>query len=284
MKNIVEVKNLSINFKVRDGSFSAVKDISFNIENNKTLALVGESGSGKSVTAMSIMQLLPMPQASYDLPSSITFNGKEIIGASKKDLLSIRGNIISMVFQEPMTSLNPYHKVGDQITESVLLHTDKSKKEAYEEAIELMRLVEIDDVERRFRSYPHELSGGQRQRIMIAMALVNKPKLLIADEPTTALDVTIQAQILDLMSKLKKERLNQMIENALSYKQESKRFNSDFLHKRLKGLSLKPKVYGLTFASLIITCVFIPQIFTSRNLVNVDQLNDYLTLSIIDDF
>ncbi len=110
-----------------------------------------------------------------------------------------------MVFQEPMTSLNPYHKVGDQITESVLLHTDKSKKEAYEEAIELMRLVEIDDVERRFRSYPHELSGGQRQRIMIAMALVNKPKLLIADEPTTALDVTIQAQILDLMSKLKKE-------------------------------------------------------------------------------
>ncbi len=205
MKNIVEVKNLSINFKVRDGSFSAVKDISFNIENNKTLALVGESGSGKSVTAMSIMQLLPMPQASYDLPSSITFNGKEIIGASKKDLLSIRGNIISMVFQEPMTSLNPYHKVGDQITESVLLHTDKSKKEAYEEAIELMRLVEIDDVERRFRSYPHELSGGQRQRIMIAMALVNKPKLLIADEPTTALDVTIQAQILDLMSKLKKE-------------------------------------------------------------------------------
>ena len=205
MKNIVEVKNLSINFKVRDGSFSAVKDISFNIENNKTLALVGESGSGKSVTAMSIMQLLPMPQASYDLHSSITFNGKEIIGASKKDLLSIRGNIISMVFQEPMTSLNPYHKVGDQITESVLLHTDKSKKEAYEEAIELMRLVEIDDVERRFKSYPHELSGGQRQRIMIAMALVNKPKLLIADEPTTALDVTIQAQILDLMSKLKKE-------------------------------------------------------------------------------
>ena len=110
-----------------------------------------------------------------------------------------------MVFQEPMTSLNPYHKVGDQITESVLLHTDKSKKEANEEGIELMRLVEIDDVERRFKSYPHELSGGQRQRIMIAMALVNKPKLLIADEPTTALDVTIQAQILDLMSKLKKE-------------------------------------------------------------------------------
>ena len=123
----------------------------------------------------------------------------------KKDLLSIRGNIISMVFQEPMTSLNPYHKVGDQITESVLLHTDKSKKEAHEEAIELMRLVEIDDVERRFRSYPHELSGGQRQRIMIAMSLINEPELLIADEPTTALDVTIQAQILDLMNRLKEK-------------------------------------------------------------------------------
>ena len=205
MKNIVEVRNLSIDFRVRDGSFKAVDDISFDIETNKTLALVGESGSGKSVTAMSIMQLLPMPQATYGDKSSIKFNQKEIINASKKDLLSIRGNIISMVFQEPMTSLNPYHKVGNQITESVLLHTSTSKKAAKDEAIELMKLVEIDDVQRRFNSYPHELSGGQRQRIMIAMALVNKPKLLIADEPTTALDVTIQAQILDLMSKLKKE-------------------------------------------------------------------------------
>ena len=205
MKNIVEVRNLSIDFKVRDGLFCAVDDISFDIQKNKTLALVGESGSGKSVTAMSIMQLLPVPQATYKKESSITFNGNQIIGASKKDLLAIRGNIISMVFQEPMTSLNPYHRVGDQITESVLLHTNKSKKDAYEEAVQLMKLVEIDDVERRFKSYPHELSGGQRQRIMIAMALVNKPELLIADEPTTALDVTIQAQILDLMSKLKKE-------------------------------------------------------------------------------
>ena len=205
MKIIVEVKDLSIDFKVRDGSFCAVDNISFDIEKNKTLALVGESGSGKSVTAMSIMQLLPVPQATYKKSSSITFNGNEMIGASKKELLEIRGNIISMVFQEPMTSLNPYHRVGDQITESVLLHTNKSKKDAYEEAIQLMELVEIDDSERRFKSYPHELSGGQRQRIMIAMALVNKPELLIADEPTTALDVTIQAQILDLMSKLKKE-------------------------------------------------------------------------------
>ena len=205
MKNIVEVRNLSINFKVRDGFFRAVDDISFDIKTNKTLALVGESGSGKSVTAMSIMQLLPIPQATYSKHSSIKFNEKQIINASKNELLSIRGNIISMVFQEPMTSLNPYHRVGDQITESVLLHTNSSKKEAKDEAIELMKLVEIDDVIRRFNSYPHELSGGQRQRIMIAMALVNKPKLLIADEPTTALDVTIQAQILDLMSKLKKD-------------------------------------------------------------------------------
>ncbi len=205
MKNIVEVKDLSINFKVRDGSFRAVDKISFDIETNKTLALVGESGSGKSVTAMSIMQLLPIPQASYSQESSIKFNNQEIINASKKDLLSIRGNIISMVFQEPMTSLNPYHRVGDQITESVLLHTKATKQEAKDEAIKLMNLVEIDDAERRFKAYPHELSGGQRQRIMIAMALVNKPQLLIADEPTTALDVTIQAQILDLMSKLKRD-------------------------------------------------------------------------------
>ena len=205
MKNIVEVKNLSIDFKVRDGSFKAVDNINFDIQNNKTLALVGESGSGKSVTAMSLMQLLPMPQATYSENSSIKFESKEIINASKQDLLSLRGNIISMVFQEPMTSLNPYHKVGNQITESVLLHSKISKKDAKDEALNLMKLVEIDDVKRRFNAYPHELSGGQRQRIMIAMALVNKPKLLIADEPTTALDVTIQAQILDLMSKLKKE-------------------------------------------------------------------------------
>ena len=205
MNNILEVSNLSINFATRDGSFKAVDDISFNIESNKTMALVGESGSGKSVTAMSILQLLPRPQASYSQASSIKFKGDEIIDASNDKLLNIRGNIVSMVFQEPMTSLNPYHRVGDQITESILLHTDSTKKEATDEAKKLLELVEIDDIERRFYAYPHELSGGQRQRIMIAMALVNKPQLLIADEPTTALDVTIQAQILDLMSKLKNE-------------------------------------------------------------------------------
>ena len=205
MSNILEISNLSINFATRDGSFKAVDDISFNIENNKTMALVGESGSGKSVTAMSILQLLPRPQASYSQTSSIKFKGDEIIDASNNKLLNIRGNIVSMVFQEPMTSLNPYHRVGSQITESIILHTNSTNKEAMDEAKKLLKLVEIDDVERRFYAYPHELSGGQRQRIMIAMALVNKPQLLIADEPTTALDVTIQAQILDLMSKLKNE-------------------------------------------------------------------------------
>ena len=205
MNKILEINDLSISFATRDGSFKAVDNISFDINKNQTMALVGESGSGKSVTAMSILQLLPRPQASYSKESSIKFNGSEIIDASKEKLLSIRGNIVSMVFQEPMTSLNPYHKVGNQITESILLHSISTKKEAIKEAMDLMSLVEIDDAERRFYSYPHELSGGQRQRIMIAMALVNKPELLIADEPTTALDVTIQAQILDLMSKLKSE-------------------------------------------------------------------------------
>ena len=205
MSKILKVKDLSISFEVRDKSFLAVDGISFDIERNQTLALVGESGSGKSVTAMSILQLLPRPQASYSKASSILFNDKEVIDAPNSELIKIRGNIISMVFQEPMTSLNPYHRVGNQITESILLHSKKSKIEADDEAKNLMRLVEIDDVDRRFTAYPHELSGGQRQRIMIAMALVNKPDLLIADEPTTALDVTIQAQILDLMTKLQKE-------------------------------------------------------------------------------
>ena len=203
--SLVKISNLSVDFAVRDGSFRAVDGVSFDLHKNETLALVGESGSGKSVTAMSILQLLPRPQATFGSSSSIKFDGNEIIDASSADLRKIRGNIISMVFQEPMTSLNPYHRVGDQITESILLHSKKTKAKAIDEAKDLMKLVEIDDVDRRYKAYPHELSGGQRQRIMIAMSLVNKPQLLIADEPTTALDVTIQAQILDLMSKLQNE-------------------------------------------------------------------------------
>ena len=205
MKPLLKISNLSVNFKVRKSDFSAVKDLNLLIEENQIVGLVGESGSGKSVTAMSIMRLLPEPKASYGNDSSIIFDGEEILNADKESLRKIRGNKIAMIFQEPMTSLNPYHRVGDQIVESIQLHKKQPKSDAILEAKNLMNLVEIPEVDRRFTSYPHELSGGQRQRIMIAMALANKPKLLIADEPTTALDVTIQAQILDLMTKLKVE-------------------------------------------------------------------------------
>ena len=205
MTQLLKISNLYVNFQVRKSKFSAVKNFNLLIKKNQIVGLVGESGSGKSVTAMSIMRLLQEPKASYGEKSSIEFDGEEILSANKKSLRKIRGNKISMIFQEPMTSLNPYHKVGDQIVESILLHKKQHKHDAILEAKNLMGLVEIPDVDRRFDSYPHELSGGQRQRIMIAMALANKPKLLIADEPTTALDVTIQAQILDLMIKLKNE-------------------------------------------------------------------------------
>ncbi len=205
MKPLLKISNLSINFKVRNTEFSAVKNLNLEIAENQIVGLVGESGSGKSVTAMSVMRLLPEPKASYGDDSSIIFDGIEILSANQNSLRNIRGNKISMIFQEPMTSLNPYHRVGDQIVESILLHKAQPKSDAVLEAKNLMNLVEIPEVNRRFTSYPHELSGGQRQRIMIAMALANKPKLLIADEPTTALDVTIQAQILDLMIKLKDE-------------------------------------------------------------------------------
>ena len=205
MKPLLQISNLSISFQVRKNEFLAVKNLNLSINENQIVGLVGESGSGKSVTAMSIMRLLPEPKASYGDKSSIMFDGEEILSADKNSLRKIRGNKISMIFQEPMTSLNPYHRVGDQIVESILLHKAQAKSEAILEAKNLMNLVEITEVDRRFTSYPHELSGGQRQRIMIAMALANKPKLLIADEPTTALDVTIQAQILDLMTKLKDE-------------------------------------------------------------------------------
>ena len=205
MSKLLEIKNLSVDFKLRENVFRAVDNISFEIHKNQTLALVGESGSGKSVTAMSILKLLPYPKAMHPNNSKIIFEGKNILEFDNKSLRQVRGNIVSMIFQEPMTSLNPFHRVGDQIIEAIITHSKTSKKEAKNKAFELLDLVEIPDLSRRFKSFPHELSGGQRQRVMIAMALVNNPKLLIADEPTTALDVTIQAQILDLMSKLQKE-------------------------------------------------------------------------------
>ena len=205
MSKLLEIKNLSVDFKLRENVFRAVDNISFEIDKNQTLALVGESGSGKSVTAMSILKLLPYPKAMHPNNSKIIFEGENILEFDNKSLRQVRGNIVSMIFQEPMTSLNPFHRVGDQIIEAIITHSKTSKKDAKNKAFELLDLVEIPDLSRRFKSFPHELSGGQRQRVMIAMALVNNPKLLIADEPTTALDVTIQAQILDLMSKLQKE-------------------------------------------------------------------------------
>ena len=200
MARILEVDDLRVSF----GQEEAVKGVSFSISDGETVALVGESGSGKSVTALSVLQLLPYPLASH--PSgSILVEGEEVVGASQSSLLNIRGGKVSMIFQEPMTSLNPLHKISKQVGEALRVHKGLSKAEALDRTLELLLLVGLQDAENRLGSYPHELSGGQRQRVMIAMALANEPKLLIADEPTTALDVTIQAQILALLKDLQKE-------------------------------------------------------------------------------
>ncbi len=199
--SLLEVKDLSVNFRIENGTLEAVKRVAFSIDKGETLALVGESGSGKSVTALSIMQLLPYPKASH--PSgSILFDKKEMVGADEATLRKIRGDGIAMIFQEPMTSLNPLHTIERQIGETLTLHRGLSARDARERTLELLRLVRLRDPEERLGSYPHQLSGGQRQRVMIAMALANEPDLLIADEPTTALDVTIQAQILHLLKEL----------------------------------------------------------------------------------
>ncbi|MES2770149.1 MAG: ABC transporter ATP-binding protein [Bdellovibrionota bacterium] len=203
-ENLVEVKNLSINFKTDDGVVNAVKNISFNIPRGKTVGLVGESGSGKSVTSLSIMRLIPNPPGEIS-SGSITFDGTDLLKLRESKMREIRGNKISMIFQEPMTSLNPVFTVGDQIAETILLHQNVSKSEAYQKTLDLMHQVGIPDPEKRIKAYPHEMSGGQRQRIMIAMAIACNPVLLIADEPTTALDVTIQKQILELLHDLQKK-------------------------------------------------------------------------------
>ena len=199
---ILDIQDLSVAFRGEE----AVRGVTFHVDRGETVAIVGESGSGKSATALSVMQLLPYQYASH--PSgSIKVDGKEVVGASEDDLLAVRGERVGMVFQEPMTSLNPLHTILKQISEILFVHRAMSKPDARARALELLDLVGLQDAEARLSAYPHELSGGQRQRVMIAMALANEPDLLIADEPTTALDVTIQAQILALLAELK-DRLN----------------------------------------------------------------------------
>ena len=205
MDKILEIKNLEIDFETKESRSRAVDNISLNIQKGKTLALVGESGSGKSVTALSILQLLPEGTVRYSAKSSIHFEGKEILNSSKSTLRSLRGNKVSMIFQEPMTSLNPYQKVGKQVDETLIIHGKKTKEEARENTLRLLRKVKIPEPELKIDSYPHQLSGGQRQRIMIAMALANEPDLLIADEPTTALDVTVEKALLELLSELQQD-------------------------------------------------------------------------------
>ena len=199
--SLLNVNDLSVAFKIEGGELDAVKEVSFSIDKGETLALVGESGSGKSVTALSIIQLLPYPKARHP-GGSILFDGVEMVGADADTLRKMRGDRISMIFQEPMTSLNPLHSIERQIGETLTLHRGLSGREARARTVELLKLVQLRDPEQRLQSYPHQLSGGQRQRVMIAMALANEPDLLIADEPTTALDVTIQAQILQLLKDL----------------------------------------------------------------------------------
>ncbi len=205
MSVLLSIRDLSVAFTQNGKTSTAVDHISFDIAPGETVALVGESGSGKSVTALSVLKLLAYPAASH--PSGqILFEGQDLLTASERDLRAVRGNDVTMIFQEPMTSLNPLHVIEDQITEVLKLHQNMSTASAKARALELLRQVGIRDAEKRMSAYPHQLSGGQRQRVMIAMALANAPKLLIADEPTTALDVTVQAQILELLAKLKSQR------------------------------------------------------------------------------
>lgn len=199
----LEIKHLKTQFFTSKGVVPAVDDVSIQIPKGKIIGVVGESGCGKSMTAMSVMQLLRHPGKIVE--GSILLNGKELIGISSKEMRKIRGNEISMIFQEPMTSLNPVYTVGHQVREAVLLHQNLSKDEAKAKVIEIFRQVGIPEPEKRYSAYPHQLSGGLRQRVMIGMAMICEPKLLIADEPTTALDVTIEAQILNLMKKLREE-------------------------------------------------------------------------------
>ncbi len=204
-KKLLEIQEIDTSFQTDEGLISILDHVSFDIDHGETLGVVGESGSGKSVTALSVMRLLPRLTGKVT-HGRVIFNGKNLLDLSEREMQSIRGKEIAMIFQEPMTSLDPVYTIGDQIMESLIKHEHISKKEARERAIHLLDMVGIPSPERRVDDYPHQMSGGMRQRVMIAIALSCNPKLLIADEPTTALDVTIQAQILDIMRKLKKER------------------------------------------------------------------------------
>jgi peptide/nickel transport system ATP-binding protein len=201
---ILDIADLRTWFFTRDGVVRAVDGVSFHVIPGETLAIVGESGCGKSVTALSILRLIPSPPGRI-VSGSIRFAGRDLLGLGEAQMRDVRGNEISMIFQEPMTSLNPVLTIGHQIAETLTLHQGLSRRAALAKAVDMLRLVHIPEAERRIAEYPHQLSGGMRQRVMIAMALACNPKLLIADEPTTALDVTIQAQILDLMRELKQK-------------------------------------------------------------------------------
>ena len=204
--SLLEIKNLDVFFKnEKERDFQAVDNVSLSLNEGEILGIVGESGSGKSVTALSILGLLPYPKAYHSNKSSIIFQNQELIGMNNKDFRKIRGNEIAFIFQEPMSSLNPLHKIGRQIEECLILHQNLTKKQIKQQVIELLKAVKIPNPEQKINAYPFELSGGQRQRVMIAMAIANNPKILIADEPTTALDVTIQEQIIDLLFELKQK-------------------------------------------------------------------------------
>ena len=201
--SLLHVSDLRTSFFTDAGEVRAVNGVSFDLERGKILGIVGESGSGKSVTAYSILQILA--DTGRIVGGSILLDGQELVGAGEKVMRTVRGNRISIIFQDPMTSLNPTYTIGHQLTEAILLHTDRNKTQAFDRAIEMLTLVGVNEPQRRMKQYPHEFSGGMRQRVMIAMALACEPDILIADEPTTALDVTIQAQILELMRSLQKE-------------------------------------------------------------------------------